>query len=168
MRVPLVEIIKVLSIIGLGIGLFILGRGLWAFYLDYFAPQWPTIEATVTNSSVFSYSGAHHNTYNVEIRYNYTFGNSTYSGICCVNPENDTGYLARTYIPGSKAQIYMNPHAPDQSIMKDDVHPLDALLSIGYCVLGLAFIIASISVFTQVGKGKGGMVKNEPKAFITD
>jgi hypothetical protein len=126
-------------------GLIFLAVGSWMAYSDYVATTWNVIQGDITHSTVgveYDYSDEDIDHF-ADIKYEYQFQGQKYSGSCCKWRSDKfivQGFVDK-YIAGSESELYVNPQAPNESRLKDDVNPF-GWFNLIFIALGLLIVLA--------------------------
>jgi len=138
----------------LGIGLAVLGLGLWNSVKAFNSNSWPTAQGVITRADISTSTSDEDIMYAAEIRYTYQIDGQemhgsqvTFGDISTSNQRNAERAVGQ-YKLGSAVQVYYNPD-----------NPLEAVLQPGFTG-GLLLPLGIGAAFTLVGGGMAaGMLR---------
>jgi hypothetical protein len=93
------------------------------------AQSWDEVSCIIDTSYVETHDGDDGDTYSASIHYSYAYGNGDYEGARYIFAEVSTGSHKRQqdivdrYPAGSTSKCYVNPDAPDESVLKRNLTP---------------------------------------------
>jgi len=141
-------------------GIFV-AAGLGVFWAASIAPlmqlidarSWDETPCVVEESYVETHSGDDGNTYSAYIRYSYAYGNGDYEGDQYNFTDVSTGSRKRhqaivdIYSAGSTAVCYVNPDAPEESVLKRNLTPGYFFGFMGLLFVGAGCLVILFGVF---------------------